>query len=720
MAHPKNDHPLKKKPLATPISTLGAMVCGMGLINPLVMAAEPSPTLSTVEVRDAAENADIRENNGYQGTTTRVGKMQQDPHDVPQALTTVTQQLMEDQQVSSLKEALRNVSGLTFNAAEGGRAGDNMMLRGFYTFGDMYLDGVRDTAQYNRETFNLEQVDVLRGSGSMLFGRGQAGGVINQVSKTPKLQDANKVSLSTGSHDYSEITGDFNKKLGDTTAARVNVMKRSQGSFRSNPENGAEADIERGGIAASLGFGLNTGNELVISHIHTVTDDNPDYGIRFVDKKPQDEMFGHFYGSPRSFDKSETDITTLTHHYKIDKNTDLRTVVRNAHYLRDYAAAKPSASDLTSDSFATRHLDVHNLALQSDITHKRMIGGVPHEMMAGIEYLHEDSKRAGLLNLSASGDPKTYSPGVITGTPTTYKGDSYSIFVQDQFEFIPDWKLLLGVRHDQLNAKYSSTNSPKLDFGEQSYRSALSWQPDEASHYYLSYSDSFSPTADLYQLDGGEFPPERSQVMELGAKWFLLDGDLTLRTALYRADKQWERSTDLEATASVLTQKRRTDGLEVEVAGRITPNWEVFAGAALMDAKILEVAPPQANRSGTIVAANPNFEGQRARNTPEYTYNLWTTYKLPHGWKVGGGLDAKGERYAYSPTSGGTGEFDPNTVPSYVRWDAMLAYEQKDYTLRLNVVNLFNTDWYESVYDNGGFVVPGSDQAYMLTGEFKF
>ncbi len=145
-------------------------------------------TLPTVKVEDSADPMAV--NNGYQATETRVGKVKQDPHDVAQAITTVTNQLMEEQQVGSLREALRNVSGLTFNAAEGGRAGDNMMLRGFYTFGDLYLDGIRDTAQYNRETFFLEQVDVLRGSASMLFGRGQAGGVINLVSKTPKANTA--------------------------------------------------------------------------------------------------------------------------------------------------------------------------------------------------------------------------------------------------------------------------------------------------------------------------------------------------------------------------------------------------------------------------------------------------------------------------------------------------------------------------------------------------
>lgn len=704
---------LSKKPLAT----LGAMVCGMGLLTNQAWSADAT-VLSTVEVRDSQDKSTLSENNGYQGTTTRVGKSQQDPHDVPQALTTVTQQLMQDQQVSSLKEALRNVAGLTFNAAEGGRSGDNMMLRGFYTFGDMYLDGVRDTAQYNRETFNLEQVDVLRGSGSMLFGRGQAGGVINQVSKAPKLQDSNKVTISTGNHDYSEITGDFNKALGETTAARVNVLKRSNGSFRKNSDNGAEADIERGGVAISLATGINTDNEFTLNHLHTVTDDNPDYGIRFVNKKPQAEKIDHFYGSSRSFDKSSVDITTLTHNYKVNANTEVRTVLRNADYERDYAAAKPNATMDTSNSFATRHLKVNNQSIQSDINHKMTLAGMKHELMAGVEYLYEDSLRGSLTNVS-SGPLNAYKPGVF-GTPTTYTGETYSLFVQDQVEFIPDWKFLLGVRHDELSAKYSTTNSPKLNFGEQSYRSALSWQPSDTQHYYFSYSDSFSPTADLYQLDGGEFSPERSQVMELGAKWMLMDGDLTLRTALYRADKQWERNTDLEATASVLTRERRTDGLEVEVAGRITNNWEVFAGMALMDAKVLKVAPTQKDRFGNLATPNANFEGKRARNTPEYTFNLWSTYKLPGGFKVGGGLDAKGERYAYNPTSGGTAAFDPNIAPSFVRWDAMVAYEQKDYTLRLNVINLFNEDWYESVYDNGGFVVPGSDQAYMLTAEIKF
>src|SRR5450830_1201450 len=188
-------------------------------------------TLLTVNVKSTVQQPE----DGYQSTKTRVGKVLQDPQDVPQAITTVTRSLMNDQQVGSLKEALRNVSGLTFNAAEGGRSGDNFMLRGFYTFGDIYLDGIRDTAQYNRETFNLEQVDVLRGSAAMLFGRGQAGGVINQVSKTPQLEDKNTIAGSFGTNAYLQGTGDFNKQLTDTSAIRINVMHRDEENWRSNP-----------------------------------------------------------------------------------------------------------------------------------------------------------------------------------------------------------------------------------------------------------------------------------------------------------------------------------------------------------------------------------------------------------------------------------------------------------------------------------------------------
>lgn len=235
-----------------PLLPLGAALMASGLsISAFAAEGSESSKAAVLPTIKVEANAEV-EKDGYRATTTRVGKTLQDPHDIPQAVTTVTNQLMEDQQVSSLKDALRNVAGLTFNAAEGGRAGDNMMLRGFYTFGDIYLDGIRDTAQYNRETFYLEQVDVLRGAGAMLFGRGQAGGVINQVTKAPHLGDKGKITGSIGMYGYYELTGDFNKQITDTIAFRFNGMKRFDGGWRKNPEANDRPTLERDGVAASV------------------------------------------------------------------------------------------------------------------------------------------------------------------------------------------------------------------------------------------------------------------------------------------------------------------------------------------------------------------------------------------------------------------------------------------------------------------------------------
>ena len=724
-----------------------------------VNKAEAAPA----ELSEVAVNAKVEATvDGYQATKTRVGKVLQDPHDIPQAITTVTHSLMQDQQVSSLREALRNVSGLTFNAAEGGRGGDNFNLRGFYTFGDIYLDGVRDTAQYYRETFNLEQVDVLRGSAAMLFGRGQAGGVINQVTKMAETTDKNTITGSFGEYDYHQFTEDFNKKLGETTAIRVNVMDRSEETYRENPATGDRPESDRQGIAISFGTGIGTDNEFFINHVYTQTRDVPDYGIRFVDKKPINTAKlddSTFWGTDKNFDDSDTRVTTGIFTHKFSDDTQLRTQLRHAQYERAYWAATPSALDPTatgtgasgttlSNGNTTRKSEYVTDTIQSDFSTKFNLAGMKNQFLAGVEYLKEDSSRQALQPYNpATGLPYNIAgltnaqintliapTGVFykrhsatSAAATEYEADNYAAYVQDTIEFIPKWDLLLGIRRDEMRANYSSLTSPKLSYGENSYRTGLSWHQTPENHYYFSWSDSFSPTADLYQLSAKPQPPERSKTAELGAKWLFMDGDLSFRTAVYRTTKDWERNTDLEAAANnaILTKKRRTDGLEFEVAGNVTDNWEVFGGLAFMDAKILEVAE-NVSATGVTSIADARFKGERARNTPPVTFNMWTTYKFAGNWKVGGGFESKGERFGYQPSSTDAstlfvnGQFKPNTLAGYTRWDAMAAYEAQKWAVRLNVKNLFDKVYYDSLYDNGGFSVPGNRRQAIITTEYKF
>jgi catecholate siderophore receptor len=718
-------------------------------------AADAAQTMTEVKVK--SQRIQDTPNKGYQATKTRVGKTYQDPQDVPQAVTTLTRELLHDQQVGSLREALRNVVGLSVNAAEGGRAGDNFNLRGFYTFGDIYLDNMRDTAQYYRETFNLEQVDVLRGSAAMLFGRGQAGGVINQVTKMAELQDKNTLTGSLGNYDYHQVTGDFNKKLTDTAAIRVNVMDRSEETYRRNQANGDHPSFDRQGIAVSFGAGIGTENEFFLNHLYIQTRDVPDFGVSFLNKRPIDTTIGgtkvddkSFYGGNKNFDNSDTRITTGIFTHKFDDDTQLRTQLRHADYERAYWAKTPSTAFAPNATLAggvglgipgqngnndvtrTQHYETYNL--QSDFSTKFNLAGMTHSVLTGAEYLHEKSYRNSLLNIGTNANPYFTSSAEtpITATNTQFakfNADNYAVYAQDSIEFMPHWTALVGVRRDEMKADYSAARAPHLDYGQNSYRSGLSWQPTSDQHYYITYSNSFSPTADLYQLTTVKQPPERSRTLEVGSKWLFMDGDLAFRTAVFTTTKDWERNTDLAAFGNtpILTKRRRTNGLELELTGKVTEHWDVFAGVAFMDARIINVAENiNANTGLPTAAPDPRLEGERARNTPRTTFNLWTTYDWSNGWKVGGGVEAKAERYGYNPTTADAstlfvnGNFKPNTAPGYARVDLMAAYEQPKWAVRLNIKNLLDKTYYDAIYDNGAFLTPGNRRQAIVTTEYKF
>ncbi|MGL4409180.1 MAG: TonB-dependent receptor [Zoogloea sp.] len=746
LARPQAAHPpAAEKALKTPVLPLGALLFGFALSPAAHAAEEPVKTLTPVQVTDSAEKPSAA--NSYQGQTTKVGKLKQLPKDVPQGLTIVTEKLMEDRNQTTLKDALSNVAGLTFNAGEGGRIGDNMNLRGFYSFGDLYMDGIRDTAQYNRDTFNLQQVDVLRGSGSMLFGRGQAGGVINQVSKEAMLYDINEVSTTIGTHDYKRVTADVNRALSDTAAFRVNLMKTDAGSTRDFVRS------ERDGFAPTLRWGIGTANEFSISHFYLKTHNTPDYGVPFYRNRPLGVSANTFYGTRYDYEDNDTNMTTGSYTHRFDDGSELKSVLRFANYVRDLWAAQPqlrtawtspnacsgtvtnlTGSSLICRSIKARGAEEDTITSQTDYTTKFSTGSLKHEALVGMEFLKENLSRwsystTGIaIPATTVSNPDASAPGlgVMYGHTNRsainrYRGDSRAFYAQDSIEFIKNWKMLVGVRQDELRADYETpTSGYKLHYAEKSYRSGLMYQPTDESSYYLAWNDSFNPTADLYQLDSSNaYKPERSRTTELGAKWELFDGNLSLRTAVYRATKFWERNTDLESTGGLLSKKRHTDGIELEAAGRITSKWEVFGGWTLMDSVIDTPGYTYNSATGAVTQHNANLKGMRPRNVPRYTYNLWSTYKLSGGWRIGAGMEGKGNRLAYG-IGAGTTAITPNVAPSYNRVDAMIAYEQPKWSARLNVLNVFDKRYYESIYENGGHAVPGTERAIQLTTTFKF
>ncbi len=712
---------------------MGAMMLA-GSVAAWAQTVAPEPAASTAEqtlkpviVKDQRD----RETQGYNPGTTAVGKQVQALRDIPNSVTVVPEQLMHDRNADTFKEALRNVAGLTFNASEGGRVGDNITLRGFSVVGDLYLDNVRDVAQYNRETFNLESIDVLRGSASMLFGRGSTGGVINQVSKVPRIYQTSEASLTLGSDDYKRATLDLNRALSDTTALRLNVLAHDQGSFRD------EVTQKRFAIAPSIRFGAGTADDVTLSYYYLKENNLPDYGVPYLNGLPLAVPVNTYYGLANAdYERNSAGIFTAAYTHKFSSDTTLKTVLRKADYKRDLWVTAPrlpagttalTAATLVNRGRPARGGEESPLTLQSDLNSSFKAWGMKHEIVAGVELARETSQRWSNGNGAANPPtatsqianpatnalqpdanpalPANYFSSQFRHSPNSYTGKTTGVYAQDTVSLTSQFKAVLGLRRDQLKADYTRSN-PAGDFARTdsvtSKRVGAIYQPSDTSSYYASWGTSFNPSAELYQLDaaGSNTPPELNKNVEVGAKWDLMDGDLALRTAWFRTTKTNERNTDVSnPSVFLLSGKRHTTGIELEVAGRISKAWEVFSSYSAQRGNIDAASGQQAGSQDKIPV-----------NTPNYTASLWTTYRINERWKVGGGLEKVGLRYANTTNT--------NALPAYSRVDAMVEYKFDPYAVQLNIKNLANKDYYEGVY--AGHVVPGTQRSVQLTMNMKF
>ncbi|MGH8617300.1 MAG: TonB-dependent receptor [Burkholderiales bacterium] len=719
--------PPKRPPTLRKLLPLGAMMLGGAALAQTPAPSASEITLPEVQVREQPER--VRPNQGYQGNKTRIGKTEQNPLDIPQSMTIVPEALIRDRAQDSLVEALRNVPSITFNAAEGGRIGDNINIRGFSAVGDIYLDGMKDNGQYNREVFNLEQIDVLRGPASMLFGRGSTGGVINQVSKRAFLYNQYSASATVGSYNYRRETMDLNQKVGETTAIRLNAMKTDTDSFRN------EVEFHRWGFAPSIRFGIGTSDELELSFYRLQYTNTPDYGIPVFNRQggqPIPVPPSFFYGLPAAdFQSDSADVATASYIHRFSSDTEVKTMLRQNTVSRDMWAVAPNIGNPATFNPNTpvnrgrqaRGANENNTQAQVDFSTKQELFGMKNEILAGSDWLHEYGYRWNNVG-DVANPPTTVYPNPYPSLPANYftsrrrtannmyDTDTIGVYVQDTLEFIENWKLLLGVRWDRFNADYQTLTAR---FGRTdymwSYRAGVMYQPFTNQMYYVSYGTSFNPSADNYNLNISlvNTEPEKNINYEIGGKWELYDGKLTLTSAIFDTIKTNERNTDASTpTIALLSGKRHTAGVELGGAGRINPDWDVFAGFSRMWAKVDE-------------SNNPAFVGLTPQNTAPYTGNLWTTYRLPYGFRVGGGLEAQGKRYIYGPPANNLSP--PPTirnVPAYVKWDAMIGYEQKYYSLALNFINIFDKEYYPSAYQNGGFANPGTPRSVMFTASLKY
>lgn len=684
-------------------------------------AVAAAPTMPAVQVR-GTESAVPASKRSYQAETTTAGKGQQELRDIPQSVTVIPEKLIDDRNLDTLRGALQGQIGIAFEAGEGGAIGDLIRLRGFSTRGDIFLDGMRDIAQYNRDTFNLDRIELLRGSASMLYGRGSTGGIINQVSKQPFGLTQHEADLTLGTDDYRRVTGDFNWRLGEDAALRLNVMKTDAESFRNGPET------HREGFAPTLRWGMGRRNEFSVGVFHLHYDDVPDFGFRWLNGRPVEKATDRWYGFDSDEQKDSATSAFVSWIHRFEQGGELKTTFREGRYKRDLwattagltgvasAAAITDASRITRGN-QTRAAEDRHRFLQSDYSGRASWFGLEHQLLAGAELAHEDTTTFAYTNVPAKA---ATTWGTAGGSPalvdtrtrlrnTRFTATTVGVYAQDLVQIAPTWKLLLGLRHDRFRADYERRTGGPLDREDAmwSHRQGLIWQPDPGSSYYVSHGTSFNASGDLYQFDdrSANTPPEKSRNLEVGAKWDLLDGALSLRTALFRTEKFNERNTDVDqaADAYLLNGRRHTDGVELEAAGRPLPNVEIFGGVAYMRGKIDE-AGSAATSQATV--------GKDSGLTPRWTGNLWMTWTPAPRWRLGLGANGMSDRLPAQAEAG------VNKAPGYVKADALLEYDAGPWRAKLLLLNLFDKHYADGVYR--GFTVPGATRGAQFTVGLKY
>ncbi|MCX7355795.1 MAG: TonB-dependent siderophore receptor [Alphaproteobacteria bacterium] len=677
--------------------------------------AQQAPTmLPPVSVQTQGQ---VDEASPLKRTMTSQSKYGGEIMDTPQSITVVTEELMEEQHVIRMRDALRNVPGISLGSGEGGNQGDTIFLRGFSTRGDMYLDGVRDFGSYNRDTFALQSVEVLKGASSTIFGRGSTGGVINNVSKEPISQNLNEVDLSSGTSPSGRGTGDFNYVFNETTALRFNAMAEYSETTDRNYVNS-----QRWGIFPSLTFGMNTNLEVNFNYLHQAEDNLPDLGIPFYFGKPAPVNRNTFYGyADFDYEKTYVDVATNRVKWNIDSAVTLTNSLRYGNESREQSPTAPrlaagttintplSAVQVTR-SKPTSDRDYQNITDQSDFLVTAKTWDLGHTINTGVEFAWETFKQT---NYVITGNPNAtlINPNAFQTTPvvrqvssmTTTDTNSQAFYIQDKVA-VTDWlDLLGGFRFDRFEATLTpipttATNTITSVNRIPSGRAAAIVKPDDIQSYYFNWGTSANPSAENFTLanNTAAVAPETSEIYEIGAKYDLLEKRLGIQAAIYKLVKNNTRIPDSTGSFFVLDGRQMVQGGELSVVGKITDKWQTMTGLSVMSS----------DNSSTQPANN----GKDLVNTPSVTWNIWTTYDMFQNFTVGGGVFYVGEYYADVGNQ--------NQIPAYTRVDMMASYKiDKNFALQLNIQNLLDKQYFTG---SGGNVLPGAGRTGILTGTYKF
>ncbi|HEX3135352.1 MAG TPA: TonB-dependent receptor plug domain-containing protein [Planctomycetota bacterium] len=201
---------------------------------PTGVTSAPTPAEVTATPASAGDKLTVegQQERDLKSDTVHATRLDLDLQHTPQSVTVINQDLLKATGAFSLRDALRSAPGVTMAAGEGGRTGDSLVIRGFSANSDTYVDGLKDNGQYFRDTFNVQQVEVLKGASGLYFGRGVTGGAVNTVTKKPGTQWTGDVGVTAGTDEFYRVQGGAGGPITDWLGGRLDAYYTDSDSFR--------------------------------------------------------------------------------------------------------------------------------------------------------------------------------------------------------------------------------------------------------------------------------------------------------------------------------------------------------------------------------------------------------------------------------------------------------------------------------------------------------
>ncbi len=704
---------------------------------------EPELRNETITVTDvtADTNPYGDPNAPYRAIRSASGLFTEDLLDTPKTITVITDETLHDLGAKSFRDLFRSQPGITLGTGEGGNAfGDRIFIRGFDARNDVYVDGVRDPGVGSRETFAVQQIEVLKGPSSAFGGRGTTGGAVSLVSKKPGQGDWGDVEFTLGSDATRRATLDVNHEVTDTLTVRLNAMTHD-----SEVAGRDEVFNDRWGLAAAAEWTPTDALTFGFDYYHLSTDYLPDWGHPYdtENNRPFAVDRDNFYGVlSRDFGETFADVYTANTNWVISDKVEFASTLRYGQSKNAYTASAPERPDpvarTVSANAKRRDAITDYWTNQSRFTFRFDTGTIGHTLVTGIELSREETlnrQRAftecaelpctgaasnPLLNLDNPDNSIPWgSDTEVTGRPTI-ETETAALYALDTLTFSPQWEAFIGVRADTYSADVTGlTNrdgTPTPDRSADSdfinWHAGLVYKPVENASIYASYSSASNPPCeqlDAFALDYGgcdalvaAMDPVENNSFELGAK-YNLGGHLDLTAAVFQITRDGVPISNGRGATTAGSQDQEVTGVELGVAGNITEKWSLFGGLTIFETEVTD---------STIASQI----GEMFPNVSEESFTLTSRYQFTDRLHLGGTAGYNSEKYGGTVAAGST------FVPDYWRFDVFGGYQLTDnMEVTFNILNATDELYYDALYRSGtpfSYVAPGRSAFVTLDIDF--